>query len=171
MLIGSDNVYSKNSNSPQDLISISVMTHNDIEQVLKIEEQCNLSKWSKKDYKKELVSENSIALVAKQNQNIVGFLLARTTSAESDLYNIGVLENHQKKGVGGLLLKKFLLIGQKRNVRSFWLEVRESNLNAIKFYRKYGFREIQKRNNFYSKPSEHAIVMKYETPKIDKISE
>ena len=38
------------------------------------------------------------------------------------------------------------------------LEVRKSNENAIALYEKCGFKKIGERKNFYSKPTEDALI-------------
>jgi ribosomal-protein-alanine N-acetyltransferase len=66
----------------------------------------------------------------------------------------------REMGIGSLLLKSFFEATQIRQVKSVWLEVRESNFKAIKFYLREGFSFIQTRKNFYSNPSENAKIMK-----------
>ena len=39
------------------------------------------------------------------------------------------------------------------------LEVRLSNIAAIKLYEKHGFRETGRRTNYYSNPNEDGIIM------------
>jgi ribosomal-protein-alanine N-acetyltransferase len=44
-------------------------------------------------------------------------------------------------------------------INAFHLEVRESNIPAISLYKKNGFETDGMRKNFYSSPSENAILM------------
>jgi [ribosomal protein S18]-alanine N-acetyltransferase len=39
------------------------------------------------------------------------------------------------------------------------LEARESNLEAIHLYEKFGFESAGKRPNYYQKPTESAVIM------------
>lgn len=41
----------------------------------------------------------------------------------------------------------------------WYLEVRESNLGAISFYEKLGFERVGIRKNFYTAPTENAVLM------------
>ena len=50
------------------------------------------------------------------------------------------------------------IAAQKRDY-SLFLEVRESNVNAIKLYEKMEYKNIGIRKNFYEKPVENAIIM------------
>lgn len=134
----------------------------DVVDILIIEKECGLAKWKSEDYCEEIDREDSLVLIAKTKNKTIGFLAARSTTEETDIFNIGVSPKYQKLGIGGSLLNNLLERVRKTLVKSIWLEVRESNLEAIGFYRKKGFRQIQIRKNFYAQPVENAIVMKRE---------
>ena len=46
-------------------------------------------------------------------------------------------------------------------IHSAYIEVRETNFKALKFYQKFGFIEYNIRENYYSSPTENAILMQY----------
>ena len=50
-------------------------------------------------------------------------------------------------------------IAAQKGIIAFFLEVRESNVNAIKLYEKMEYKNIGIRKNFYEKPVENAIIM------------
>ena len=50
-------------------------------------------------------------------------------------------------------------VGRTR-VDNIWLEVRESNAGAIKFYEKHGFIAELTRPRFYRDPVENAVIMR-----------
>lgn len=134
----------------------------DITDVLEIEKECSLSHWSWEDYQKEIARDNSLVVIAEIENKMCGFLVARFSTIEADILNIGVNPTYQKLGIGGNLLKYMLVKTCEMPIKSVWLEVRESNINAVGFYKKKGFEQIQIRKNFYSHPVEDAIVMKYD---------
>jgi len=143
----------------------------DIEQILRIAKECKLAGWSENDYLSELERKESFMAAAKVDKSIIGFIVARFNlsgqndefnSSEADLLNLGVLKNFQKKGIGRVLLESFLLEARNLDIRTIWLEVRKSNLNARQFYFRNQFIEIQERKNFYTNPSEDAVIMKLE---------
>ncbi len=150
-------------------ISIVKNKHFDVSQILDIQVEGNLSKWSAEDYKNEIIRNDSILLAAKNNGETVGFLLARFVGTatetieygELDILNFGVFKKFRKQGVGNLLFEYLLDKFNEDGLRSIWLEVRESNVEAIRFYKNRGFRAIQTRRNFYRQPLENAIVMKW----------
>ena len=134
----------------------------DIRDILMIEKECGLSKWKLEDYFKEINRKSSLVLIAKINKRTIGFLMARSVINEIDILNIGVSPKYRKAGIGSSLLNNLLSNIYGTTIESIWLEVRESNSNAIGFYRKKGFAPIQIRKNFYTHPVENAIVMRRE---------
>ncbi len=146
----------------------------EIHQILNIQFECGLSGWTADEYEEELKREDSLMFVAKHKDETVGFIAARLSwekrptdepveHTELDILNIGVVKKFQRQGIGTILFEYLInKISQNnpRSVGTVWLEVRQSNLNAINFYRKKGFSEIQIRKNFYRQPLENAILMK-----------
>lgn len=99
--------------------------------------------------------------VAEIAGKIAGFLVSRTVDAgdaanlpEREILNVAVAHAFRRRGVATALISREV----KRPGQCF-LEVRESNLAAQMLYRKLGFVEVGRRPNYYSSPSETAIVM------------
>ncbi len=159
------------------------MSEFDIEEVKQIEKECKISPWSLLDYREELGRKDKLAYVVKEQNQVVGFVLARliintcpgiqlnrkplslgkkirNLETEIEIYNIAVKPNFQRQLIGQSLLNQLLSHTANIQSRSFWLEVRESNIRAIKFYEKNGFKKIFKRKNFYRDPVEHGVIMK-----------
>ena len=108
-----------------------------------------------------LVAEESVdPRRAQQSEanRIFAFLVAHKIEAEWELENIVVAQNAQRNGVGSRLLKQFIRHARAQDAHSIFLEVRESNQNARGFYRKAGFEECGVRKNYYTHPSESAIL-------------
>lgn len=145
----------------KSVVEITELTVEDIEDVLKIQQESNLSYWSFEDYKGEISREGSFSVVAKINQQVVGFLVGRLIQIENcaELYNIGVDLNFRRKKVGENLLKCFIKYCFDNSLEKIFLEVRESNETAIRFYLKNNFTVFSKRKNFYTNPTENAILM------------
>lgn len=151
------------STNSQLQVKICQTNDSDIKKILEIEKECGLARWSTDDYLLEIRRELSLMLTAKFSENIVGFLVGRIVPPEElDILNFGVLTNHQKQGIGGMLWAKLLDTALEKKIKFVWLEVRESNINAVKFYEKKGFVKVWSRKNFYTQPLEDAFVMKFE---------
>ena len=76
---------------------------------------------------------------------------------EFEILNVAVLPRFRRLGFARALLSQIL---RRRGV--FFLEVRESNEPALRFYLTLGFREVARRPNYYNEPEETAIVMRAE---------
>jgi len=160
--------------------SIRAIKQSDVKEVLALQKECNLSYWSEEECQKQVASDNSINLVAIYKNKLIGFitsgliisnkknlLMLKNNQkdnydkfAEAEIFNIVVYKNFQRKGIGAFLLKSFLKLCREKMVNSIWLEVREFNFKAIKFYEAYGFKKVYSRKNYYLDPTENALVMK-----------
>ncbi len=133
----------------------------------------NLSPWSAQSYLDELKDPRSIMLRLESNENLtVGFVVGRIVAAaddenavDADIYNIAVDPAFQGNGNGQILFEAFLDKCRASLVRSVWLEVRESNETAIKFYLSNGFYAVTTRKHFYTNPPEHAVLMRLDLAK------
>jgi [ribosomal protein S18]-alanine N-acetyltransferase len=102
------------------------------------------------------------ALVAEDSaQKIVGFIVGISISAEDgwEIENIVVASAHQRAGVGSKLLWEFINLANQEKTRRMFLEVRASNASAIALYGKFGFAKIGIRKNYYSNPTENAVIL------------
>ena len=89
---------------------------------------------------------------------VAGFLVARFPAAgECEVLNLAVAREFRHRGVATNLVKSLIDDGPD----DIFLEVRESNLAARKFYQHIGFQEIGRRPAYYSYPDEAGIVMKF----------
>jgi len=99
--------------------------------------------------------------VAEAGGRIAGFLVSRTVAGlESEILNLAVAPDFRRQGAARDLLQSFL--AQARG--AVYLEVRESNRVARKFYKSMGFQEFSNRPGYYDTPGcspETAIVMKF----------
>jgi ribosomal-protein-alanine N-acetyltransferase len=89
---------------------------------------------------------------------VAGFLVARMlVKGETELLNLAVAPEFRRQGVGRKLVESLLT----ESPGVIYLEVRESNRAARKFYKHLGFQEVSSRFGYYAEPSEAAIVMKF----------
>ncbi len=173
----------------------------DINSVREILVENNLETWNYNDFLSEIHRLDSLVLVGKIKNKVIGFCVARLIKPEGnmvtdikskdtnkvnysntslevifhkpkelfsegnfevecEIYNIAVKKECQNQGFGKQILDEIVFLTKGHNVRSIWLEVRNSNLKAIDFYKKNNFRQEYERKNFYSNPLENALVMK-----------
>ena len=121
--------------------------------------------WTIGQYGEEVERNDAIILVAVESLSVVGFIAGRVVPSTSqgndgEIYNIAVDACSRGKGIGRKLLANVIAHFVSVGCRYVWLEVRESNHNAVQFYENNGFSRITNRRAFYSEPTEDAIVMR-----------
>jgi ribosomal-protein-alanine N-acetyltransferase len=73
-----------------------------------------------------------------------------SSEVECRVLMLAVKKEHRNHGLGTMLLNRFLLEGANRGVHIVSLEVRASNLPAIRFYQRLGFIMTGRIPNYYS---------------------
>ena len=87
--------------------------------------------------------------LARDGNEVVGFSLARVVSDEAELLLLAVRKGGQRRGIGRLLLDRFISIAASRGAERLHLEVRDGN-HAVKLYSRSGFVEVGRRKHYYS---------------------
>ena len=114
--------------------------------------------WNYNVFKTELLNSNSKYLVAKIQDEIVGFAGFTICIDEADITNIVTKKNYRNSGIGTLLLEELINLSKELNLATITLEVAESNLPAINLYSKFNFENCGLRKNYYNN-TENAIIM------------
>lgn len=140
-------------------MTIESMTVDDISQVAEIERQIFSIPWSERAFRNSMESDNTIYIVAKENNNVAGYAGMYLSFEEGNITNVAVNPLSRRKGIGEKLVRDILNRAYEKGVRDVFLEVRETNSVAIALYEKIGFKEEGIRKNFYDKPRENALIM------------
>ena len=109
----------------------------------------------------DTMARNGHYLAAYIDDQFVGHGGFTSVLDEGYITNIAVHPDHRRKGIAFQLTENLKAKAQSLELSFLTLEVRESNLAAIKLYEKAGFETVAKRKNFYSDPKEDAILMTY----------
>lgn len=136
--------------------------------LIRIGEETDLSPWTAQSYLDEMKNPDAVMLRLESGDNrTVGFVVGRIvlgglveTQTDAEIYNIAVIEQLQGRGLGQVMLDAFLDVCRARSAVYVWLEVRESNTAAIRFYSRNCFEHVQTRNHFYTDPVENALLMR-----------
>lgn len=145
--------------------SIEPFLEIDIDAAMGLAGNAGLSFWSESGFRSHLASNDTVSLkLVSANLEFAGFLVARFVPGTADrpdaeLLNIAVDGGNQRLGGGRRLMCAFLKACVEAKVDRVWLDVRESNERAIRFYASFGFGVVQKRKAAYSNPVEDAIIM------------
>lgn len=103
------------------------------------------------DFIKNEINNNPYSnyLVMKDNNELVGYI-ASTIDEYSEILNFFIVEKYRGKGYAKLLLKEVINAAKEINSKSISLEVKETNIQAIKLYEKFGFEKNRIRKGYYN---------------------
>ena len=114
---------------------------------------------------KKFLNENKISIIDNdpfskfivylEDTKIIGFLSYSVIYERAEINYIFVLESYRGEKIASKMLN--YMISSCKICDNITLEVRESNVVAINFYLKNGFKEITKRKNYYK--DEDGILM------------
>ena len=148
----------------RETVSIRPMTEEDIPQVALLESACFSEPWSEKGLLDSL-REGARFWVAVIGSKVLGYMGATTVLDEAYVTNVAVFPQYRGYGIGRALIDTASDFCRNGDFAFLTLEVRESNKRAISLYSSADFRESGKRKNFYSNPSEDAVLMTKEFKK------
>ncbi|MBR3988183.1 MAG: ribosomal protein S18-alanine N-acetyltransferase [Clostridia bacterium] len=138
---------------------IRKMTDADVKSAAEIENLCFVHPWSEQSIKDEMDKENSVFLMAFENEKPIGYVGLSVVFDEGYMGNLAVIEEYRRKGVGRMLMKELICECKKLSLAFATLEVRDSNTPAVSLYKSLGFDEVGRRKNYYKEPLEDAILL------------
>ena len=118
--------------------------------------------WSYNILKQEIENENTTYIIAKENNQILGFAGISVCLDEATIHNIVVKKTCRGRGIGGELLEALIEFCSDSNIKSLTLEVDTSNIPAIKLYEKFGFKNLGIRKKYYNNSKDAFIMTKYD---------
>jgi ribosomal-protein-alanine N-acetyltransferase len=169
-----------NADITTNKIEIVNMARKHLRFLTHLEHMCFSLPWSFSSLEAELAKEKSIFLVAlkdakqfikispsipdfcflpQDNKIIMGYIGMQTVCDEGYITNLAVFPLFRKLGVGRKLLQAILNKAKEQHLKFVSLEVRVSNIPAIRLYKSEGFVILGKRKKFYTSPSEDALIM------------
>lgn len=140
------------------IIEISEMSLTDFEEIQSVLISDFDDFWNSETLKNELKNNNSYYIVAKINNNIVGFAGIKTVLDEADIMNIVTKKDSRNSGIGSVLFSSIISYAKSNNIKKLTLEVNENNHSAIHLYEKFGFIKIAERKKYYN-GIDTAIIM------------
>ncbi len=141
------------------MFQIRFMTEQDLRRVAEIERETFSVPWSEKAFADSLKNENTLFIVAEKNGVVAGYFGAYISFHEGNVSNVAVSAECRRQGIAAKMLEAAFVFLGERKVTDIFLEVRETNIPAIRLYEQCGFQKIGIRKNFYEKPVENALVM------------
>ena len=119
--------------------------------------------WSVDGLRALCASSHCVRVLSSPTGEVVGFAEYQPVVDECQLFNIAVLPQWQRQGLGATLLQAVLAEARQRGLQQCVLEVREHNTAARRLYEKLGFAEVGRRKDYYpplqaNGPREAAIL-------------
>jgi len=151
-------------------ITISPMTKDDVEAVVKIEEEAyGKHHWAKSSFYDEMSNNLAKYYAAKTPEGeLVGYAGTWHIIDEGHITTIAVKKEYLRNHIGEAIIQKIIDDCYKNNIKYLTLEVRVSNTPAIKLYEKYGFQSLGTRKGYYQDNNEDALIMWTENIFYDK---
>jgi ribosomal-protein-alanine N-acetyltransferase len=150
----------------QDAIGVPEMTirsmyESDVAEVVRVERAAYAFPWTEGIFR-DCLRVNYLCRVAEIGGALVGYGVMSVGSAEAHLLNVCVDEAYRCRGIGRRVLSHLLQEAASNAALEAFLEVRPSNLSAIRLYQSLGFRQIGMRRGYYQAIDgrEDAIVLK-----------
>jgi [ribosomal protein S18]-alanine N-acetyltransferase len=155
---------------------IRLARREDVPAMISLEGSCpSAAHWSEKQYRQmfeeSVPGTGRLAWVAERSgaepgsgeldgkcTSLAGFVVARQISREWELENIVVAADFRRQGLGQHLLAALLARVCETDSASVFLEVRESNTPARRFYERAGFEAAGRRKSYYQNPLEDALL-------------
>lgn len=138
---------------------IFAMNETHLKAIAEIEQECFSDPWSEDALKTELTNEGAYFFAAVKNGEVAGYVGMHIVLDECYIANVAVKPSYRRQGIAETLLDTAEKTAKDKNCSFISLEVRVSNTPAINLYKKRGYISQGERKNFYSHPTENALIM------------
>ena len=143
--------------SGPDELTIRRLSYSDLPAVIAIERRSFTTPWSLAMFVLELSKPSGICLaVVDGDERLAAYLVCSRYDELWHLMNIAVDPSRRRQGIATELIEE--LFGRTRG-RRVTLEVRVSNLSAIRMYERFGFKSAGVRRRYYHDNDEDALIM------------
>jgi ribosomal protein S18 acetylase RimI-like enzyme len=143
-------------------LKIETASIKQLDELFRIEEDCfDQEAFTKQQIAYLLRDFNTIALIAKSNLDIAGFVIAQIEVEENTEYGhivtINVAPKFRRKGIATRMLQEIEIFLRQRSITQIRLEVREDNNTALKLYNKLDYKTQGKLDRYYG--NKHGIYL------------
>jgi len=131
----------------------------DVPAVLAIQEELQFQEWNEKQFASEIRANYAYCVVYEEDGQVLGYAIFHTMGPDSELLSIATRSNQQKRGIGQQLLDAGFAQLNFAEGDCCFLEVREGNEKARRFYERNGFQSYSIRKKYYA-DGENAVLYK-----------
>jgi len=147
-------------------IELCPMVVSDLSAVMAIENEIYAFPWTQGNFRDALAAGYSCWNYVCDGE-LIGYGVVMFAADEAHLLNLSIAAAAQRQGHGALLLQRLYELSHACGARLFFLEVRPSNLNALRLYERHGFERVGLRRDYY--PAAHgredALILSLSLPR------
>ena len=133
----------------------------DLSAIEEIEQRSYPTPWSRSMFASELAKPSSICLGAFEPEDgrLLGYLIISKYVDAWHVMNVAVEPSQRRHGIAQQLLERLFELTANDSRRGYTLEVRVSNVDAIRLYERLGFQARGLRRGYYTDNREDALIM------------
>jgi ribosomal-protein-alanine N-acetyltransferase len=137
------------------------MREADLDAVMEIERLSFRAPWSRQVFLEELSRSWAYLDVLRWTTSgrVVAFCNYWRVADEVHILKVATHPDARRLGFGSRLLEHILVFARRQPCRLVTLEVRRSNEPAQRIYRRFAFKAVGLRPNYYADDNEDAVVM------------
>ena len=141
--------------------SVEPMTAADLDDVLEIEKVSFTNPWTRPMFERELLDPgvSHLYVLRTGDWRVAAFCMDWIVADELHINNLAVRPECRGAGVGRALLESVFGHAAALGARRATLEVRRSNVAALKLYERLGFSVSAIRKEYYDHPVEDALIL------------
>jgi len=150
---------------PKDLwipqLAFRCMAEGDVGAVIAAERAGYTFPWSEGIFR-DCLRAGYVCRVAELDQLLVGYGILSVGAGEAHVLNLCVRPEYRCRGLGRRLLQHLIDLSRVADAQDLFLEVRPSNLAAIRLYQAMGLQQVGIRRGYYQAEHgrEDAVVMR-----------
>ncbi len=135
------------------------LTDKTIDGVAELEKMCFSQPWSRNSLELLMKEGIGVGMVCSKDGKVCAYGGMMVAVDEGQITNIATHPEYRRQGYGRAVVESLIKYAKMNGLDSISLEVRESNCAAIELYLSLGFKVEGKRKDFYTKPTESALIM------------
>jgi ribosomal-protein-alanine N-acetyltransferase len=126
----------------------AAMREQDLDEVMAIENAIYSHPWTRGNFADSLRAGYACRVWRREGE-LVGYFVVMAAAGEAHLLNLSIAPGHQRSGHGSALLRQAAAVAASLGAHDLFLEVRPSNHAAQALYRRFGFRKVAVRRDYY----------------------
>ena len=144
----------------KDAPHLAAMREQDLDEVMEIESAIYTHPWTRGNFSDSLRAGYACR-TWRRDVELAGYFVVMAAAGEAHLLNLSISPGYQRSGHGSALLREAAATAAKLGAHNLFLEVRPSNHAAQALYRRFGFRKVAVRRDYYPAHSgrEDALVL------------